>query len=127
MSVELIVVKESGDLEKERLVLRAVREGDIGKYLVTRAKIGGMPDRKVLAGSTYFAYWFPEKIVNEGDLVILYSKSGKSSERVNFNDTKSYFYYAGRDKSIWNQPDTVPILMEVGSWSTLAFEADTEA
>ena len=114
MKLEFLNFTEVGNLEKERLVLKAGDDLDIGKYIIMRSKRGttGSPT----SGSKN-AYWLPDLTVKAGDLIVIYSKAGKARKK-NLDSGKTvHFYYWHFKKPIWG-PDTenTAVLINVRQW-----------
>jgi hypothetical protein len=112
MKFEIQDVSEAGDATKERVVLRATADADIGRYVLFRG-VGG--DDETFESGAIGAYWFPDKKVNAGDLVVLYSRDGEESEKTLSGGRKSHFYYWGLDKAQWTK-DARAILLEAADW-----------
>ncbi|MDD2051086.1 hypothetical protein NPS46_00795 [Pseudomonas putida] len=115
MKFKVLRVAEPGSLEKERVVLKAVTEVDIGDYLL--AQTGKGKDTGV-TNKIHNAYWFPDREIEAGDLVVLYTKAGKRSVKEN-EQNKSYFYYWGKTAPVWDASDRSVVLMEISSWESL--------
>ena len=112
MSFEIRGVENIGDLERERVVLRAKTETPIGHYAVFRCNPSD--DGRVLSGDIPSAYWFEDKTVKSGDFVVLYTKGGQSSEKVNSGNT-SHFFYWGKSAAQWD--GFLAVVVETGgSW-----------
>ena len=79
MQLELKSFADAGVLDKERLIIRVLADVNIGSYVVLRSKKNdnGMP-----ISGTKDAYWFPDVKVSRGDLIVLYTKRGTSSKKV---------------------------------------------
>ena len=79
MTLRLLSIEGSGDIERERVVLRATAEVDIGRYAIFNANKSerGEP----YSGNIPYTYWFPFKHIKDGDLVVLYTKEGTKSEK----------------------------------------------
>lgn len=50
------------------------------------------------------------------DLVVLYTKKGDKSERLNKDGSTSHFFHWGLEKTIWNGKDDAVVLIEVKNW-----------
>jgi len=48
-------------------------------------------------------YWLPNSKVKTGDLVVLYTKVGKSKTK-DTAENKTHFVYWGKDEAIWGSP-----------------------
>ncbi len=119
MALQIEDLREPGDLSRERIVLRAGSDTDIGRYLVLSARAR---DDIILAGRVPNCFWFPDRQVRAGDLIILYSKAGSRSVKENNSGTYSYFFYWGLDEALWHDADLSPVLMRVAVWRSLAEE-----
>ena len=115
MKLAISYVKGHGTLEDERIVLKALDDVDVGYYM--------------LADTTYIAenevsnklrhtYWLPDKEVDKGDLVVIYTKSGKGSTKSNKSGSKTHFFYWGLEKTVWNQNGDAAALFLVEDWSS---------
>lgn len=111
MKVEIRSIKDKGNEEKERLVLGVKANTDIGDYLIIQT---GFRDGEATI-ETYKAYWFPYKAVSAGDLVVLYTKSGRDNENLR-SGKKVHFFYWGLDSAIWNKEDRVPVILHAPEW-----------
>lgn len=112
MKIEIQSIADKGNHEKERLVLKVIADADIGDYLVVQT---GYNDGGVTIG-THHTYWFPYMLVSAGDLVVLYTKSGKNSEKELRQGRKAHFFYWGIDAAIWNRKDRAPVLLHAPEW-----------
>jgi len=120
MSLVLKAVENAGDLQRERLVLKAEADIDIGRYAVFLCQ---SIDGKPASGWVPRAFWFVDMKVKAGDFVVLYSKAGKRSEKVATDGkSSSYFFY-------WHSGEPlmlgkyVPLVINTAGWTTLRREA----
>lgn len=105
---------ETGNLSKERLVLIATEDVDIGDYVVMRSKRGESGNPKSGAKS---AYWFPDVTVKAGDLVVVYTKKGASSKKTLDNGKVVHFYYWHLSNAIWGEEHAnTAVLLNVMEW-----------
>jgi hypothetical protein len=91
MKLEIKYIKDRGTTD-ERIVLVANEDCDIGKFFVFTTKKNA---DKIVYTNLKQPYWFPDKVVKKGDLVILYTKSGVSTFKENEGGNTSHFYYRG--------------------------------
>ena len=103
---------DAGDLAKERVVLIASADLDIGKYQVadTKAISDGV------SSTIKRVFWLPDKRVKAKDTVVLYTKQGSPNEKKNQDQTTSHFFYWGLDEPIWT-PGRAAVLIQVSDWS----------
>lgn len=113
MKLEIDSFADAGVLEKERLVIKALSDLDIGEYVVFSS---GLSDTRIPISGRKTAYWFPDKAVKSGDLVVLYTKSGKSSKKDIGNGRTAHFYYWGLEKARWGSGDKTAVLLRVAEW-----------
>lgn len=117
MKLRVLRIADAGDLNKERIVMKAASTLDVGEYLVI--KVSTFEEKVTTDVSA--TYWFPDKEVSPGDFVILYSKKGKDNEKP-FKEVKSHFFYWGQAESLWGKDDVAPILLNAPEWDTLPSE-----
>ncbi len=120
MNVDIKKIRDRGDIDRERLVLEVHADDDIGRYVVfvtDCAEDGGVSNRLKRA------YWFPDKPVGEGDLVVLYTKAGNPKIKRNEDGTRSHFFYLGLEKPIWSVPSDYAVLLQARNWQALEVSA----
>lgn len=114
MNLELRSIIAPGDLKNERLTLRALSNLDVGDYLVAQTMlIDNYP-------TTSFDHmiWFPFKIIDKGDLVVVYTKPGTSSEKLLSKGNKAHFFYLDLSSPIWDSPNKGAIVLHTPSWES---------
>lgn len=117
MILRITGVRDAGNLERERVVLSATNAGDMGEFLLLQT---GYHDNSVNT-SVYWTFWFPDKALNAGDFVVIYTKRGRQSERP-FKDAMSHFFYWGLDEPIWNKPGRAGVVMHAPDWQSFRVE-----
>jgi len=112
MNLEISSFADAGNLQKERLVIKALHDVDIGEYAVfcSRTSAHFLPT----TGSKQ-AYWFPDRSVKAGDLVILYTKAGKTSTKALSQGRTAHFFYWGQESALWGSPRTA-VVLEISDW-----------
>ena len=115
MKLEFDEIKDRGT-PKERILFNVKEDCDIGEYFV-------FSTRKTAAGKfsslVQHPFWFPDKGVKKGDLVVLYTKKGSSSYKLNADETSTHFYYRKFDESILE--GQLVLLVESNTWSIEGF------
>ena len=115
MNLEVRGIENAQDLESERLVLKAKVDLDVGRYVVLRVRT--VDERLVAGGNVEAAYWIPDKKVKAGDFIVIYSKSGSSSEKLSTDGkTASHFFYWGASQPRWT-PGTAAAIIEAATWA----------
>ena len=112
MKIDIQSIADKGNLEKERLILKVITDTNIGDYLVLQT--GFNNDEVTIA--TFQSYWFPYKPVSAGDIVVIYTRSGKENEKELKEGRKAYFFYWGINSAIWNRKDRTPVVLHAPEW-----------
>ena len=115
MKLAIRYVKEHGVLEDERIVLKVLGDADIGDYML--ADTTYIADDEV-SNKLRHTFWIPDKTVEKGDLVVIYTKSGKDSTKSNKSGNKTHFFYWGLERTVWNKDEDAAALFLVGDWSS---------
>ncbi|WP_175127814.1 hypothetical protein [Achromobacter piechaudii] len=113
MKVKITAIREPGNLEKERIVMRVESACDIGQFILLQT---GFHEGSVNT-LIYETFWFPDKEVGAGDFVVVYTKNGNSSEKP-FKESKSHFFYMGESKAIWQHDGRSAVLMHAPTWQS---------
>lgn len=116
MKLEIKSFADIGDLANERVVLRVLADEDIGSYALFRSKAG--EDGGPVSGQKT-AYWFTDRIAKAGDLVVLYTKKGKSSKKLLTSGHTAHFFYWQLSEPLWGpDKENVAVLLEVNEWKS---------
>jgi hypothetical protein len=120
MSVLISQIVDKGNHQKERVILRVTLPTDIGRYAAFRTTVSdGGPNTDLKN-----AFWFPDKSVATGDLVVLYSKAGVPSEKLMSQSKKAHFYYWGSKSSLWGRPGYAFVLLQTLDWKYHVLEPE---
>jgi hypothetical protein len=114
MKLEISSFADPGNLQKERLVMKALSDIDIGNYAVFISNVSD--DGKATAGPKT-AFWFPDGTVRAGDLVVLYTKAGQDSKKDLADGTTVHFYYWGITDVLWGRGDKTAVILRVAEWT----------
>lgn len=113
MKLQIRSIAAPGDIEKERLVLKATSDADVGDYAVLWSGIstsgGPTSGRKR-------AYWFPDVIVRAGDTVVLYTKKGERGKKALDSGGTAHFFYWGNETPLWDE-NHCAVLLLVSEWN----------
>lgn len=114
MNLVIRSVADKGILEKERLVLHAEADVDIGKFILFRTAY--IREGEV-SGNVKDTLWLPDIQVDAGNLVVIYSKRGENKSRVNKDQSKTHFVYWGLGSPVWGSDHDCPVIVELSDWS----------
>ena len=114
MNLEIRSFADAGDASKERIILKALTDIDVGEYAILRSAVSSS-GREPTSGRK-IAYWFPDEKVKASDLVVLYTKKGSRRAKPMGGGRTVYFFYWGRDEVLWHDNQFGAVLLEVGDW-----------
>ncbi len=109
MELKILYVKDGGDESKERIVLQATDDCDIGTYVLFNTAYDG----KYISNKIRYSFWFPNKDVKSGDKIIVYTKKGEEKFKENRDRNSSYFFYWGLDTTIWSKGEDCAGLIKI--------------
>ena len=116
--LEIVGIRDAGELQKERLLLRATEPVRLDYYIVTNVKVVG--DKVNILNDKVF--WFPPFSVNQGEYVRLYTKSGSySKENGKFGEQPAVYhnFFWQLNAPIWNVETSNGLtVFKVNSWNT---------
>jgi hypothetical protein len=113
MRIKITSIADRADLTKERIVMKVLSDTNIGDYAVFDAEYR----HGTVTTGVRDVFWFPDKDVSSGDIVVLYTKRAKQSEKILKASRKTaHFFYWGSTKPKWETERTVPVLMSISEW-----------
>ena len=115
MTLFLRSIADAGEYGKERLVMKASEDLDIGDYVLLQV---GTVRQGVISTKTRHSFWFPYKKILKDDLVVLYTKQGASSEKDLDGGNTTHFYYWGLKDAIWTDSKLNAVLLHAPSWKS---------
>ena len=115
MKLAIQSVKEHGDLPSERIILKAIDDVNVGNYML--ADTTYINDNEV-SNKVRHTFWIPDQSVEKNSLVVIYTKDGTDSIKQNKSGNKTYFFYWGLERTVWNQDKDSAILFSIDNWET---------
>lgn len=115
MKLAIKYVKDQGVKNDERIILKALDDVDVGAYML--ADTTYISEGEV-SNKLRHTFWIPDQEVEKDDLVVIYTKEGKDSVKSNKSGNKTYFFYWGLNKTVWNVDEDAAALFLVGDWSS---------
>ncbi len=113
MKVNIRIIKDKGELSKERLVLKVLGTTEIGQYLVCDTTYN---DDDSVSNHLRHVFWFPDKIVETDDYVVLYTKKGRDKQYKNKSGSITHAFYWGLNKTVWNKKGDGAVLFRISDW-----------
>jgi hypothetical protein len=114
MNLEIRSFADVGDLSKERVILKALTDLDVGEYALFRSGIGSN-DRLPTSGRKT-AYWFPDQGLKANDLAVIYTKKGSRRTKSLEGGRTAYFFYWGKEQTLWDDNQFGVVLLKVEDW-----------
>ena len=115
-ALRILQIGDRGNLATERVHIEALRECDLGYYLLV-ATVEIAPGR-VYAGLRP-AFWFSSQQVRAGDHIIVYTRQGMPSTEFRDDGHMNYFYYWGATMAFFGPiPTARAVLAELNMWQT---------
>jgi hypothetical protein len=114
MKIKITSFADPGNFQKERIVMKAESDLDLGQYAMFCSAISSKGG--VTAGRKT-AYWFPDGEVKKNDLVVLYSKKGAASTKDLGEGRTAHFFYWGDDRAMWAGTGNGAVLLRVAEWA----------
>ena len=112
MKLAIQSVADKGNPEKERLILKVSADTDIGDYVLIQAEF----HNGSVHTNVYNTYWFPDKKIETDDTVVLYTKTGRDSDKESGSRKRVHFFYWGVSDPIWSMEDRAPVLLHAPEW-----------
>jgi len=116
MNIKLKSIADKGELERERIVISILRDTDIGDYTLMQTGYKEATNR--VTTTVYDTFWFPNKEVKMGDLVIVYTKKGKNKEKELTDGCKAHFFYWKRLEPLWNVAQRGVVILYSPTWES---------
>lgn len=114
MKIRSPIVANAGDLDRERVVFRVPDGTELNRFILFCCNQTGSG---VTSGDVPEAYWFGPTEAKKDDIVVVYTKHGTERVKTSEDGETSYFFYWGKDNSIWSNR-TRAVLFHTDSWNT---------
>ncbi len=118
MNIAIDYIKDSGNLDKERIVFAVKNDEQLGKYLIAESVL---LDNARFSANLNNIFWFPDQELKQGDVVVLYTKSGNNNTSVNEDGSTTYYYYWGLTQPHLNDNKPCVVLFDA-SWEVRAIQ-----
>lgn len=109
--ISLKGVEDRGVPNAERIVLQANEDVNLGAYGLMVGIRSGVQGYAFPARDNLL--WFGDAVVRKSDWIIVYTRPGRASDRVVYGTQRAYFLYWGRERTVFNFPEAMPILFRM--------------
>lgn len=114
MNIKKDKIINAGVISDERVSLEVLVDDKLGYYGIFKSKKIGEDS---VSSAIKKTYWFPDRDVKKGDFVVLYSKVGVNTSKINTDGTTSHFFYWGMSEPLWSENDDAAILFRLDTWT----------
>lgn len=114
--LEILYVGDKGNLDQERVILKANAQLDLIGYILINSF---SEDGQTCYDLNDKAFWFPKKIVNAGEYIRVYTKSGNNQTvQSTFNKEPATFhdFYWGLKSPIWLDKSNAVVMLQIQNW-----------
>lgn len=124
MKLEILSVHGTGDYLKEYVLLEALADCDVGRYMIADSTY--MSDGKV-SNKVRHTFWIPDRQVRAGDLVSVWTKPGDHIVTKNAQGRTIHRFFWGLREAVWNDTGDCAVLFELSTWAFAPVPATTSA
>ena len=118
MELKLIKIKDA-QTDDERVVIKALSKCNINSYILFDTTFD---ESGIVSNKHRHLFVFPDLVVEEGDFIWLYTKSGSYGTHKNISGTITHKIYWGLKNHIWNNEGDKAYLMHYDDWESLAYK-----
>ena len=116
--LQFVNVAEPGFYVEERVVLRPSIRVNVMDYALVPMKGGPTPSNAEDLNSD--VYWFPDKVVEAGDFVLLYTKCGTDYTFTEPSGHEVHVFYWGKERAVWKDSASAIAVLRVSDWAFYA-------
>lgn len=118
MDLKIIKIKDAKSAD-ERVVLKALAKCNLNNYVLFDTTY----DENGIASNKFrHLFVFPDLVVEAGDFIWLYTKSGKYDTHSNDSNTITHKLYWGVNSHIWNNEGDNVYLLHYDDWCCLPYK-----
>lgn len=114
--LEVIGIRDAGNIERERLLLRANSAVDLIRYLIIDAHSSGPTTIQDINRNVF---WFPKRSVESGNIIRLYSRVGRNDQTDgSYGDETVHYhnFYWNKPTAVWDGRANAAVLVELADW-----------
>jgi len=113
MDLEIRAVHGHGNHTEERVHMVATAKCNLAHYMLADSTY--LPNGK-LSNKLRHTYWGLDLELNRGDSVVLYTRDGDQSKRLQPDGSTVHFLYWGLHRAVWNDAGDLACLIWTPNW-----------
>ena len=118
MDLKLIKIRDV-KTDNERVVLKALAKCNLNEYVLFDSSYD---ENGIISNKHRHLFLFPNLVIEAGDFVWLYTKSGTYGTHSNVSNTITHKLYWGIKNHVWNNEGDKAYLLHYDDWSSLAYK-----
>jgi hypothetical protein len=115
--LEIIKVADAGNLQKERVIMRMGESASLINFLLINSNSAG--DSGQVRDLNDHVFWFPDKVVSQGDYVRLYTRAGEvSTQAAMYQGKPATFHnlFWRKKNPVWGGTSNAVVIFRVQTW-----------
>lgn len=112
MEIKISSIGDKGNLSLERIGFNVLKDCELKYFILFKTK----NTANGFLNKSKNSYWFLPENLKANDKVVLYTRKGNNSIKINPNGTSTYFFYWGLESTLFNQENDRVILINVKSY-----------
>lgn len=113
MKLEILSIHNHGNAEKEHVLLKVTEDCDVGRYILADTTYTSEND---VSNKLRHVFWFPDKNIKKGELVSVWTGTGKNTVAQTAAGVPVHRFYWGLKSSVWNDDGDCAALLELSTW-----------
>jgi hypothetical protein len=114
MNLTIFSFADAGNIQKERIVLVAKEDLEVGEFAVF---ISRTSEEGLASSDGQQAFWFPDGKVRANDLVVIYTKGGADSTKLLSSNRTAHFFYWDLDAPVWAGNKNTAVVIHIDKWA----------
>jgi hypothetical protein len=110
MKLKIIDIENHGKAKDEYVRLVVINDCNLRQYLISDSTY---QENGALSNKHPHYFWFPNRIVKKGELVILHTNTEKKALPTKENGNKVHRFYWGLGSAVWNEDGDIAYLFEI--------------
>jgi hypothetical protein len=118
MKLAIKRIESKGNFAKEMVALEVTEAGDVGKYMLSDSTYTTSGQ---LSNKIRHIYWFPDKEVEKGDYIWLYTRPARADDETkwrNKDGTTTHVVFWRLHTAVWNDEGDFAVLLELNTWKS---------